>query len=148
MFKNIGKNLKNIAKILCIIGMVISVIYGISIAFLIVGAGSESTNIFKIIAALVLGIVLAAILCFLCWLGYATLYGFGKLIENSDKMLQNSERILMLAQKNNSQEENQYVTPESNLTWTCSKCGYSVSKDYTYCPFCDYVNKCDRKGEF
>lgn len=73
MFENIGGKIKTLAKVVCWIGIIVSCIYG-----LLIMAKNEGL----ILAGLI--IIIIGILC--SWVGSFTLYGFGQLIENSDKI--------------------------------------------------------------
>ena len=83
MFQNIGPKLKNVAKILCWIGIVISVC--IAIYFIVAGVqlnddyytrGSGNSLITTGILYLILGPLFS-------WLGSISMYGIGEAVENS-----------------------------------------------------------------
>ena len=70
MFDNIGGKIKALAKVVCWIGIIVSCIVGFvmlinsnAVGLLIAGVGSLSS-----------------------WIGSFVLYGFGQLIENSDRL--------------------------------------------------------------
>ena len=71
MFKNIGAKIKKIAEIYTILGIVVSVIWGIT-TMAISGIG---------------GLLVIVIGCLASWIGSFLLYGFGQLVENSDKLV-------------------------------------------------------------
>lgn len=77
MFDNIGGKMKAFAKILCILGII-----GASIGFIVMLIGGieaeEAVVIIMSFVVLGVGILFA-------WIGSWGLYGFGELIENSDK---------------------------------------------------------------
>lgn len=71
MFVNIGNKIKTLARIICWIGIVVSVISGIVML-------ATSANL---IPAGILTLVLGSLLS---WVGSFILYGFGEMVENSD----------------------------------------------------------------
>ena len=88
MFNNIGAKIKTLAKILCWIGIIGSVISGI----VIIAAGSKggyySTPYGSISSgsAVVAGILTMVLGSLLSWIGSFFAYGFGQLIENTDRI--------------------------------------------------------------
>ncbi len=75
MFDNIGGKIKTLAKIFCWIGIVFSVIFGI---FLIIGE------------QVIIGLGLLFGGSILSWISSFVLYGFGELIDNSEKIKKNT----------------------------------------------------------
>ena len=75
MFDNIGGKLKALAKVLCWIGMIISVISGLAAMF----STRNGAGFFGGLIAIVIG-------CLLSWIGSFFTYGFGQLIENTESM--------------------------------------------------------------
>ena len=73
MFNNIGGKIKTLAKVLTVIGMILSIIWGIVETEFSVETG------FAIIA---LG-------CLFSWVGSFLLYGFGELIDNTKEIANN-----------------------------------------------------------
>ena len=84
MYKNIGGKIKWMARIACILGVIVSVIGGLAIMFL--GGGISVFGIFRSVAwyMVLLGILVMAAGSFLSWVGSFFIYGIGQLIENSD----------------------------------------------------------------
>ena len=81
MFNNIGSKIKALAKVICWLGIIISVITGI------IGIinGTEQSIVSGVIT-LIFGSLAS-------WLGSFFAYGFGQLIENTDEIRKNtSER--------------------------------------------------------
>ena len=70
MFENIGGKIKVLAQVVCWIGIVVSVIYGIKII------QTEYATEMK-----ALGFAVAVLGSVLSWIGSFLLYGFGELIE-------------------------------------------------------------------
>lgn len=78
MFDNIGGKIKSLAKVLCILGIIASVIGGIV----------EIAN-----SAVLPGILTAILGALFAWIGSFGLYGLGQLIENSDAQTYRLEAI-------------------------------------------------------
>lgn len=80
MFNDIGFKIKLLAKTICMIGIVASILYGV----------------YLIKDGQILGAVINAFLgCILSWVSCFCLYGFGHLIENTDlivKRLNNNDK--------------------------------------------------------
>lgn len=72
MFDNIGNKIKSLAKVMCWICILASVIA----AFVVIAATGET--------GLIPGIAIAVIGSLLSWVGSFVLYGFGEMVENSD----------------------------------------------------------------
>ena len=71
MFDNIGGKLKGLAKVICWLGIIVTAISGLLVMV--------NGNILEGILAIVVG-------CLFSWIGSWALYGFGQLIENTDRM--------------------------------------------------------------
>ncbi|MBE6903003.1 MAG: hypothetical protein E7480_00135 [Ruminococcaceae bacterium] len=78
MFKNIGSKIMTLAKVICVAGIVLSVLIGL--IYILVAFISEEVS--PLLA--VYGILLSVFGSLLSWLNSFFLYGFGRLIENSD----------------------------------------------------------------
>ena len=76
MFKNIGGKIKGLAKVICYVGIAISVIAGI----FMIGFGSSSDNGDTMI---VMGCVVMIVGSLVSWIDSFFAYGFGELIENT-----------------------------------------------------------------
>lgn len=76
MFTNIGGKIKAVASIVCWIGIVLSVLTGI--VMMVAAQGN--------IAGILSGIVGAGVGALASWVGSFVLYGFGQIVENTDKM--------------------------------------------------------------
>ena len=72
MFENIGGKIKGLAKVVCWIGIILSVITGI---LAIAAQGS---------AGFIPGIAIIIVGALGSWVGSFVLYGFGEMVENSD----------------------------------------------------------------
>ncbi len=84
MFNNIGGKIKTLAKVLCWLGIIISVLSGIGI---MVGGGAGQLTVngsASGVPGVLVGILVIVIGCLASWIGSFFAYGFGQLIENSD----------------------------------------------------------------
>ena len=75
MFDNIGGKIKGVAAAVCWLGIIISIIVGIDLC-----ASDEEV-------LTVVGIVVIFLGSLSSWIGSFVLYGFGQLVENSDKLV-------------------------------------------------------------
>lgn len=92
MFSNIGRKIKILAMVLCGIGVFISIVYGV---YLIVSYFTDERLGSPVLIA---GLIILVIGSLLSWVGSFVLYGFGQLVENSDRMASNMEKSLALQQ--------------------------------------------------
>lgn len=76
MFKNIGGKIKGLAKVICYVGIAISVIAGI----FMIGFGSSSYNGDTMV---VMGLAVMIVGSLVSWIDSFFAYGFGELIENT-----------------------------------------------------------------
>ncbi len=91
MFDNIGGKINALAKVLCWIGIVLSVIFGIAImtsgnARLALNGNYASGS------SVVVGLIFTVFGCLISWIGSFFAYGFGQLIENSEEIKKNTSR--------------------------------------------------------
>ena len=82
MFNNIGGKIKALAKVMCWIGIVMSVLSGIMT--IVAGASSYDAT-----SAIVSGVVIIIVGPLLSWIGSFFTYGFGELVENSQYLKKN-----------------------------------------------------------
>ena len=127
MYKNIGKKIKTLAKVLAWIGIVLTVILGISAIMLDLGR-TQATVIGA--CYLFLGPVFS-------WLGSLVLYGFGQLVDNSDRIA-NHLAPEVSAVKARKQQPEPDETVEDLPERLCSECGRILREDD--CPFCGHIN--------
>ena len=86
MFNNIGGKIKVLAKVLCWVGIAFSVIMGIVIL-----AGGETVRVtingeYSSVSNVPAGILTIVLGSLFSWIGSFFAYGFGQLVENSDKL--------------------------------------------------------------
>ena len=72
MFDNIGSKIKTLAKVVCWIGIIGSIIAGMAMI-----ATMGSVGVLSGLLTIVLGAMIS-------WVGSFVLYGFGEMVENSD----------------------------------------------------------------
>ena len=89
MFKNIGKKIKVLAKVLCWIGIICSILIGLAIILL---SFTETVDVpgtevsVSGVGGLIAGIVFIVLGVLISWIGSFTTYGFGELIDNVKKI--------------------------------------------------------------
>ena len=89
MFKNIGRKIKMLAKVICWAGIVLSIFAGIALAITL-----TFTNQDLLILAIVLGVLYAALGALISWIGTFVLYGLGQLVDNTDKLVAAQQQSL------------------------------------------------------
>ena len=88
MFKNIGKKIKGLAVVLCILGILIAVVIGL--LFIVIAVGLLGNQLFPTLSKGVkigLGIISIVVGFLGSWIGSFVLYGLGQLIDNTDKLV-------------------------------------------------------------
>ena len=134
MFDDIGGKIKGLAKVITVLGIILSCIYG----FLMIPT-----------LGLIVGLIYAAVGSLASWIGSFVLYGFGQLIENTDTMV-SSMRSASFGSKgsHNSnirtyeelhKSENKSVVFESknpSIHRSCPECGFVQKGDVDYCGKC------------
>lgn len=102
MFNNIGKKIQTLAKVVTVLGMILSVIIGICSGVIAGGA-----------AGAISAIVVIAVGCLASWIGSFVLYGFGEIIERLKSVDENIAQLTE-ATKNNiiSQNIGNYSQPQ------------------------------------
>ena len=121
MFNNIGSKIKGLAYVICVLGIVLSVIYGIAMM------------VNEAYLAGILTIVLGALLS---WLGSFGTYGLGQLIENSDMLVAAlSNKGISSADGASMLHRAEVATEESKPTWQCA-CGAKNPTTVNYCLSC------------
>ena len=113
MFDNIGGKIKVLAVTFTIIGMVMSIIYGLIII-------SETDS-----AA---GLIVMLVGCLFSWIGSFTLYGLGHLIENTDILVEQGRHDRPL-----------YTRNTTGYLHRCPECGNMISEEP--CEYCSSVQK-------
>lgn len=92
MFNNIGGKIKALAQVICILGILLSVIIG-----LVFMAMDEDL--------VLIGLVIMIVGSLFSWIGSFMTYGFGQLIENSDIIAKNSGGNIRNAAKSETKEQ-------------------------------------------
>ncbi len=132
MFNNIGEKIKGLAKFVCWVGIIVSVIVGLVIM-------SMSGEL------LLLGIVIGLIGSLLSWLGSFALYGLGQLIYTNELILKQlggpdftavrSQSLPVFGSASDSYYEDNTVNTRQII---CEGCGETIKKEI--CPFCGKAN--------
>ena len=111
MYENVGGKIKGLAKTVAIIGIALSAIAGLIISFM------------DFPETLIPGILVLGLGAFFSWLSTLAMYGFGQLIENTDKLV---------AAHNNQTKNNNVV----DNNWTCPTCNTSNAPGASFCKPC------------
>lgn len=89
MFKNIGKKLMLVAKILCWVGIISSLILGLVLIFsgnnnnLVYTDSYSGMIVSRPVNSVATGIAVIIVGCLASWIGSFAIYGFGQLIEDN-----------------------------------------------------------------
>ncbi len=81
MFDNIGGKIKALAQVVCWIGIIASAICGI----IMMATGDPSLNL--------IGFLIIILGSLFSWIGSFMTYGFGQLIENTDKLVEEKNNV-------------------------------------------------------
>ena len=142
MFDNIGGKIKGLAKVICWIGIIISVIVGIILlanSTIDYGKGifgGKQTDPLMVAAGL--GVMIVGSL--FSWLGSFVLYGFGQLVENSSSirfdLSQMKGKMDKFAKEGASYSSQSSSTSNSANDWLCGYCNTRNPQSYTTCKLC------------
>ncbi len=150
MFENIGGKIKVLAKVLCWIGIVLSVIIAISMFDSANDAYGAAEDMY-----MTMGIVYLILGPLLSWVGSFFAYGFGELVETAimiEKNTRNAEDISMTSTTETSVSTHTNASNQgagyslSELAakheksvdgcWTCKNCGTKNNSTNQYCTDC------------
>lgn len=120
MFDNIGSKIKTVAKVVCWIGIIASVIVGF-----IMLVQDEDTALAGILT-MIFGSLGS-------WVGSFITYGFGQLVENSDILVKQSNQVP--SKSNLSSSVSGSTQQTSKHQWRCNGCGNMISEEI--CPICN-----------
>lgn len=137
MFENVGGKIKKFAVASFWVDAIAGIIGGISII-------SNEADDWLLGIAVMFGSI------YIAWILSLFLYGFGQLIENSDKIANNTNKLLKETQEQSSSKEiapiedetvenkpielKKPVAPPAVHCWRCDRCGNMVFDDT--CPHC------------
>ena len=85
MFNNIGRKIKTFAKVMCWIGIIVSVAAGLVMI-------ASSFSGYTPAAGIVSGILTAVLGSLFSWVGSFVLVGFGELVENTAEIAANTRK--------------------------------------------------------
>lgn len=144
MFDNIGRKIKTLAQVICVLGIIVSVIGGIILW--ITGGG----------LGFVISLVAIPISAVISWVGSLGLYGFGQLIENTDILVSQGENKhskfdkseksdISSRMKQYNQNDSKQIEDDNFIGLYCPECGEKISfpkeyihqKPFLVCPMCN-----------
>ena len=105
MFENIGDKIKVLAKVICIVEIIFSIIFGAICMFI---------GKFRI-AYIFNGIIIAFIGSLIAWISIFFMYGFGQLISNSDKIVKNIEKNNLKSKDTDDSVEERLTVKQDDL---------------------------------
>lgn len=111
MFENIGSKIKNLAIVFTCIGFVASFITGFTV--------------------MPFGIIYIVVGCLISWIGSMLIYGFGQLIENTDKLVNK-----LSPEEETAEEITHSKSSSKRENWTCISCGTENAGHIPYCNSC------------
>lgn len=120
MFDNIGKKIKSVAKIFFVLGVILSVFYGITM--LLIGLLEFDSFGYLIFIAPILSVLG----CVLSWMSVIVLYGFGELVDTVCGEKQENINVIKKTVPKN---------PTANMV-LCEICGADISSNKTVCHVC------------
>lgn len=120
MFDNVGSKIKTVAKVVCWIGIIASVIVGF-----IMLVQDEDTALAGILT-MIFGSLGS-------WVGSFITYGFGQLVENSDILVKQSNQVPSKSNLSSSVSGSTQQTGKHQ--WRCNGCGNMISEEI--CPICN-----------
>ena len=133
MFDNIGQKIKKLATVICWIGIVFSVMIGLTFMR----------------ASILTGFTIAALGALSSWIGSLFTYGYGQLIENTDILVQ--KKRANEKKKRDSITKTKYELIDDNIQeyeyidMLCPHCSKRLSftksdyinNEFLTCPYCD-----------
>ena len=81
MFENIGSKIKALAKVICWVGIILSLIIGI---IMLASSGDVGSGV---------GLIVIIVGCLGSWIGSFFTYGFGELIEKTTEIAENTKSL-------------------------------------------------------
>ena len=141
MFNNIGEKIKKLAKFLFLLIIALYVLIGICMA---ISLGVQDDGNLGLIVGVVLFPVIVGVGILVAWLNTIILYAFGELVDNSKKSVVLQHEIIKCLK---SSQKNEQDNVNTSAKWRCEKCGCEISGDYSFCPFCEFVERKDRLKE-
>lgn len=129
MFDDIGKKIKTLAKVVCVLGIIFSIIFGGRI--MIRGFSSPGDDLFFE------GVLIIVIGCISSWLSVFVLYGLGELIDKTSSI----EKMMADEKAKKEKEEaerklnEQKQAAEENIV-ICPNCGTKNDREDYYCQKC------------
>lgn len=132
MYKNVGREIKNVAQAIVVLLAAPAVLLGVALCFVL----GKSIGFFGVVIGI--GIIVVGIL--LARLSGMVIYGFGELVENSAeirKNLRNNDSAHDVGENTEEGVESKAkVEVSGNGKWVCPRCYYTNSADDKSCKIC------------
>lgn len=138
MFDNIGRKIQTLAQVVCLLGIIASVIVAITMFV----AANESYLMEETYNILGFAFLIGGPL--ISWISSLMCYGFGELIENSSIIARNTSPSSHNKNNDSTETISSFVGQRVH-EWRCSKCGAIINK--TPCPWCGDQPKINRDTE-
>lgn len=138
MYQNAGTTVKNLGKILFIIGLIVSVFYGITtwVSGAIIGRTTGDNFLFGVLVFF-LGVVVIVAGSFVSYLANAFIVAFGELVESNMAMKALLEQMISKDKTNANGSMSEPLTKRQS---TESIQNVSRDTDYKKCPICGAKN--------
>ena len=111
MYNNIGGKIKGLAVFLAWVGNILSILSGIGILSTTSKVGYYSDSDLISGAGSLVGLITIVVGCLLSWVGSLVLYGFGQLVENSDKQAYELSRLGYLLSEDKKNQSRATIDP-------------------------------------
>ncbi|MBR6806863.1 MAG: SHOCT domain-containing protein [Clostridia bacterium] len=111
MYNNIGGKIKGLAVFLAWVGIILSILSGIGILSTTSKVGYYSDSDLISGAGSLVGLITIVVGCLLSWVGSLVLYGFGQLVENSDKQAYELSRLGYLLSEDKKNQSRATIDP-------------------------------------
>ena len=131
MFKEVGKKIQSVGKILFALGVVIAVIIGFSAMALISEAANGGLGF-------LIGVLIIALGVLSSWLGVLLYVGFGRIAECVEEQNRLTRQMLGIADPSAAPKRMRTEQPRSRAGKKCPDCGKILRADAQFCNECGY----------
>lgn len=141
MYYNIGEKIKATAKVFCVIGIILSCIWGGMVWYNIVNIAAPYEEDTAMVLGLFRFILIAGLGSLLSWVGSFALYGFGELIISNKNI---EHYCKLMSGSAGTTDESEVKVGEA---WVCSNCGETQKSTSIYCNSCGKLKEIDKELE-